>query len=259
MPRSPAQANFTEASIGSTVLPAAHIRYSGMNLLHTSDQVKYLCELYCLPTTQLQPIMQVQTHRAAPAMPASPGHCVSSTPLFPTPPSSSSLVSITQNSKANMRALGHPNTPLLAARSHWCCFLMCVSTQLPKCSSHPATKTLQQLPRVLPYILYSFLTSASAAQHHCLLLGSREAALLKAIPPVPCLCGPALDGGRPWCPLGLQSSRILFVKALALERCSELTAKRDLLCKEKSFLTNLFPSPRVNRQLGLPEQGLLIC
>lgn len=120
---------------------------------------------------------------------------------------------------------------------------MCASTQLHESSFHPTTKALQQLPHVLHCTLCCFLTSASAAQPHCLLLGARGTALLKGIPPLPCSCGPALDGDRPWRPLRLQSSRRLFTKALALERCSELTATRDLFCRVNLSSPSSFTPP----------------
>lgn len=105
LPRSRAQPDFMQVSINSTVLPAAHTRCSGMNILHTPDQFKDLCELYCLPTTQLQPIMQYR--HAGQHQPC----LLPQDTVCPPLPSSSSLVSITRNSKANMRALRHPKYP----------------------------------------------------------------------------------------------------------------------------------------------------
>lgn len=71
--RSSAQPDFIEVGISSITirLPTPGV-LGWINILRTSDQFKNLCKLYCLPTIQLQPVTQVQTHRAAPAMPASP-------------------------------------------------------------------------------------------------------------------------------------------------------------------------------------------
>jgi len=100
-------------------------------------------------------------------------------------------------------------------------------TTAPKCSSRYAL--------LFPNISVCCSASLSSA-------GCQKGSSVESHSPLPCLRGPALDGGQPWCPLGLRISGRLFARALALETRSELTAKRHLLCRESlSSPTTSFP------------------
>lgn len=178
--RSSAQPDFIEVGISSTTirLPTPGV-LGWINILRTSDQFKNLCKLYCLPTIQLQPVTQVQTHRAAPAMPASPR------PMFVLPfflP----LFSISQQSgkreehpKYSSPGSQQPLTPFPDECEHSSC-------------RNPLSIPLQRpynLPSVLPCMLLIFLTSTAATQPqsstHCQSVNDCRKPLLAAPLPLP--------------------------------------------------------------------------
>lgn len=163
---------------------------------------------------------------------ASPGHGVSSTALLPI------LGSITQNTVRQTRGLwGTQNIPFPAAKSHWCCLLMCVNPlflplQRPYAMSHICSS---QFAPLFPHIRIS--CSASLSPAWC-----RGAAWYQAKPSLSCSCGQALHGGRP-CSLCDCRAQQDSGKGLALERCSDFTAKHNLPCRDElSSPTSLLPS-----------------
>lgn len=157
-------------------------------------------------------------------------------PLLPSHPS----VKNTEQSKANMRTLGHPKYPFPGSKEplvlppdvyehsvSWIFF-----------SSHYKDPTTYPT-YVLPSILCSF-TSESAAQPHCLLLGAESLVQSCSFPS--CLSGQDLDGGRPRSPHDYRAQED-FVRGLALERCSDFTAKQDLLCRDNLSSPSSLPPP----------------
>lgn len=156
------------------------------------------------------------------------------------PPSHPS-VSNTEYSKANMRALGHPKYPFPGSKEPlvlppdvcehsvaWILF-----------SSHYKDPTIAPT-YVLPSIVYCFLTSESA-QPRCLLFGADGQLSTKPFLPSPA------RASKPWMEAGLGPSDYRAqedsVKGLVLERCSDLTAKHNLLCRDNLSLQTPLPSP----------------
>lgn len=202
-----------------------------------------ICELYLPPTWN--------HHAGTDTQGSTNDACCPRTRCVLHSPPSHPGVQNTEHSKANRRALGHPKYPFPGNKEpgvlppdvyeHSVALIL-----FPPWYKDPTTHPTD----VPPSKLYCAFTSESAAHPHCSLLGAEGQLGAK-----PFLPSPALGGGRP-CSLCDYRAQEDSVKGLALERCSDFTQPAQ---QRQSFLTNLPPSPRVSRQLGLLEQGLLIC
>lgn len=200
-----------------------------MNILSTSDQLKNLCELYCLPTIQLQPVTQVQTHRAAPTLPASPGNVFS--PLLPSP-----FLSISEQLG---KQKGHPKYPFPGSRQPLTLFPdACEHSSCRNTLSIPLQRPYN-LPNVLPCMLLIFLTSTAATQPqssaHCQTVNDCRKPLLTTLLPLP--------------PVGQAQALKTTLVWLWYLTDAELTARCDLLCRESPPSPSSFPPTSVNRHL----------
>lgn len=138
---------------------------------------------------------------------------------------------------------GIQNTLLLAARSHWRCLLTCVNTQLQESSFHPqrlynCCHACSSLSAVSSLHLH-ICCSASLSSVWCQRGSCRKPFLLL----ITCMLLPWVVAGSG----GLEDYRALgdFSKALAPERCSTLTAKCDLFCRENLPSPSSFPPPQL--------------